>query len=381
MSMINRHNYEEFFLLYADNELTEEQRAEVEFFVQQNPDLAAELEMFAQVKLTPEEDIVFPGKASLYKTTDVDININNYAEFFYLYIDRELDAATNEQVERFVLQHPQLQDEFTLLKQTVLQPEAITFGDKSSLYRSEERRRVIPVMFTRFAVAAAVLGLIVAGWLLYPNGGGVNPANTYPVAKTTNPTVQPGKPAEAATAQTTPPVVKPQVQQTIPQAPNNTVAEIKAPKQRKTVTPVQQQVKDNGTPAAPQQAFVQQSDNSLAANDNSNTNRPANNPVIATTAPVNNTGSNTVTASLTNMPADITTTPAGNQGEIRQRDNNHNAVAKNEKTYPVAYKIIDTDDENRSVYVGSLELNKDKVKGLLKRVFGGKTKKEDIENR
>lgn len=377
MSMINRHNYEEFFLLYADNELTQPQRAEVEFFVQQNPDLAAELEMFEQVKLTPEDDIVFPGKASLYKTTDVEININNYAEFFYLYIDRELDAATNEKVERFVLQHPQLQDEFTLLKQTVLQPEAITFGDKSSLYRTEERRRVVPVMFTRFAVAAAVIGLTVAGWWFYPNGGGVDPADSHPVAKTTDTTVQPGKPAEPATAQTILPGAKQQVQQTTPQVPNNTVADTKAPKQRKTLQIVQQ-LKDNNALAAPKSPDAQQVNNNeiAAVNNNSSTQ----NPVIIT-PPASGNESGTIAANLNDRPVNITTSLPGAPDEIKQGGNNHDAVAKNDNKYPVAYKIIDTDDENRSMYVGSLELNKDKVKGLLKRVFGGKAKKEDIENK
>jgi len=380
MSMINRHNYEEFFLLYADNELTAQQRTEVEFFVQQNPDLAVELEMFAQVKLTPEEDIVFPGKASLYKTTDVEININNYAEFFYLYVDRELDAATNAKVERFVLQHPQLQDEFTLLKQTVLQPEAIMFGDKSSLYRSEERRRVIPVMFTRFAVAAAVIGLIVAGWWLYPNGGGVNPADHPPVAKHTDSTVQPTTPTAPATAQTQQPVVPPTVQQAAPQAPNNTVAETKLPKQRKTVQTVPQQLQVNNTPVAPQPVTLQQGDNTIAVTTgNDNNNRPTINPVITTPINGGNQGNDTP-ASLNSTPVNITMSLAGNDGEGKQGDNNR-AVAKNEKTYPVAYKVIDTDDENRSMYVGSLELNKDKVKGLLKRVFGGKAKREEMENK
>jgi hypothetical protein len=45
----------------------------------------------------------------------------------------------------------------------------------------------------------------------------------------------------------------------------------------------------------------------------------------------------------------------------------------------IAYKEIDTNDDDRSMYVGSLELNKDKVKGFFKRagrLFGGRSKKD-----
>jgi len=48
-------------------------------------------------------------------------------------------------------------------------------------------------------------------------------------------------------------------------------------------------------------------------------------------------------------------------------------------TQAIAYKEIDTNDDDRSMYVGSLELNKDKVKGFLKRagrLFGSRSKKD-----
>ena len=125
-------------------------------FVQQNPDLAAELEMMQQLRLEPEEDIKFYNKAELLRTETPSINTTNYEEYFLLYVDNELTPAEKDAVEKFVLQHPALQEEFSLLKQTVLAPEMIEFGDKQSLYRKEEEeKRVVPFNWTRLAVAAA----------------------------------------------------------------------------------------------------------------------------------------------------------------------------------------------------------------------------------
>ena len=77
MQTINRNNYEEFFLLYVDGELDAAQQHTVENFVQQNPDLAVELEMLLHTKLTPES-ISFDNKEGLLRTECNSINETNY---------------------------------------------------------------------------------------------------------------------------------------------------------------------------------------------------------------------------------------------------------------------------------------------------------------
>jgi hypothetical protein len=160
---IDRHNYEEFFILYLDNELSSEDRRQVELFVQSHPDLKEELEMLQQVQLSPDNTVSFDNKESLVRYADCDITTDNYDEWLVLYIDNELTAKQREIVESFVATHPDAKTELELLKKTKLQPEeAIVFANKESLYRKEEtKRRVIAMRWWRIA-AAAVLFIAIA---------------------------------------------------------------------------------------------------------------------------------------------------------------------------------------------------------------------------
>ena len=63
---INRNNYEHFFLLYTDNELSAADRQAVELFIKDNADLQPELEMLQQTIVQPEP-INFAAKNSLLK--------------------------------------------------------------------------------------------------------------------------------------------------------------------------------------------------------------------------------------------------------------------------------------------------------------------------
>ena len=53
---INHHNYEEYFILYMDNELGSDARRMVEAFVQQHPELKGELDLLLQYKLVPDTE-------------------------------------------------------------------------------------------------------------------------------------------------------------------------------------------------------------------------------------------------------------------------------------------------------------------------------------
>ena len=164
---INRNNYEDFFLLYADGELSAAEKKAVESFVSENPDLAQELFLLQQTKLIPDHTIFFENRESLLKSTEDNsiITHSNYEEFFLLYVDNELDEKNKKAVEKFIDQYPELQKELILLQKAHLEPDnSIVFEGKSVLYKKEDRR-IVPLPWLRIASAAAVV-LLIAGLMI-----------------------------------------------------------------------------------------------------------------------------------------------------------------------------------------------------------------------
>src|SRR5579863_5309010 len=101
-----------------------------------------------------------------FKEQFMEINRYNYETFFLLYLDRELNPSEMSEVEKFVSDNTDLQKEFSLLSQTVLIPAETKFDQKELLFRKEEKRRVIPIYWTRIAAAAAAVVLLLGGWLM-----------------------------------------------------------------------------------------------------------------------------------------------------------------------------------------------------------------------
>ncbi|MDI3318700.1 hypothetical protein [Pinibacter soli] len=164
---INRHNYEEYFLLYIDNELSVADRTSVDVFVEQNPDLRPELEALRQSLFLPEEKIVFPGIAGLFKNENAaTIDANNCEEYFVLYHDGELTASDEKLVEDFVLDHPQHKADFELIQKARLEADqTIVFENKQVLYKREKTEKVIYFTWLRWSAAAAVI--VIAGLLWF----------------------------------------------------------------------------------------------------------------------------------------------------------------------------------------------------------------------
>jgi hypothetical protein len=164
---INLGNYEEFFILYMDNELTDDQRKMVDVFLLAHPDLQAELEMLMSTRL-PAEEFSFNKEVLLSGS----MKLNAVDEDVLLYIDGELTAEKKKIVELELASNPSYQLQHQHLLQTKLDAsEVMAYPNKKELYRRTER----VVAFKPWMRIAAAVIIIAAMGVFYFTGNNTTP--------------------------------------------------------------------------------------------------------------------------------------------------------------------------------------------------------------
>ncbi|MFN8253167.1 MAG: hypothetical protein U0V75_14960 [Ferruginibacter sp.] len=357
---INRHNYEEFFLLYADDELSAADRKAVEVFVAENPDLEAELQLLLQTVM-PAEDMRFEYKDILLKEEMTPLQ-----QQLLLYMDDELPAADKTIITRLIDTDAVAAKEAAILLQTKLQPDtSISYAHKKELYRKEEGRLVR--MNWRRAVAAAVL-LGFATWggltLMQPSEPGTTKGNSTATAG-----IEKNNQVITADAGAT----KDNIQPAVPAA-NNTAA-IAAVNTNTGNTNTAASQKSN-PPAVKNTA--QQSKEAAAVNDNNiavtkekeqktnNLPEPTNNPRYNN---FNNDNSNLSTK--TNVPPLEDAARNVNSGTTLTASNNRpNTSAVNGYAITAAYNPDETEavNNNKVLYMNEDNVKRSKLAGFIRKV-------------
>ncbi|MGZ3958842.1 MAG: anti-sigma factor family protein, partial [Flavisolibacter sp.] len=115
--VIHPGNYEEFFILYLDDELTGPEKQLVEAFLEGHPHLQAEFEMLMATKLEPP--VFSMDKKELMAES---MKTSLLGEELFFYIDGELAGAEKQQVERELAADPSYRQQYELLLQTKLDP-------------------------------------------------------------------------------------------------------------------------------------------------------------------------------------------------------------------------------------------------------------------
>ena len=167
--IIHRDNYEMYFLLYVDNELSADERMAVEEFVLAYIDVKPELDLLSNTAL-PRDEIVFDAKAGLYKH---ELKQNLLEERMLLYLDNELDPPLAGLMEAEINADNNQKREWDVLQLTKLdRSEKISFENKQLLYRFE-KSRVVSMRFWRAAAAAAlIVGGIFIGFSIFKKDSG-----------------------------------------------------------------------------------------------------------------------------------------------------------------------------------------------------------------
>lgn len=149
--LINRTNYEEFLLMYVDNELPTADRTCVELFIKQNPDLKEELSLLQQAVLLPDDGITFTDKQQLLLPTALQSSL-------LLLLDGELPNKEATIIKNTIETDATVQQQFNELQQTKLVPDTnIIFTHKALLYK-KENNKVLPIAWWRLAAAAIFIG-------------------------------------------------------------------------------------------------------------------------------------------------------------------------------------------------------------------------------
>ena len=83
---IDRDNYEEYFLLYADNELTDSEKAEVLMFVKHNKDLEEEFRMIHHTISKPDMNLELTDKSFYLELAKHHLLMKTIMKKFLFYI-------------------------------------------------------------------------------------------------------------------------------------------------------------------------------------------------------------------------------------------------------------------------------------------------------
>ncbi|SDC71800.1 anti-sigma factor [Niabella drilacis] len=144
-------NFEAYFLLYVDNELSSAERVAVEQFLQQHPDMMPLLEALICTRQAADPMIVFPDRSKLLFGTEQVTE-----EELLSYIDQE--AVSAAVLEKLKDPSPELAKRLQAFENTRSEPDMqIVFPDKTRLYRT---RRL--TAFRKWGMVAAAAVVVIA---------------------------------------------------------------------------------------------------------------------------------------------------------------------------------------------------------------------------
>jgi hypothetical protein len=302
------------------------------------------------------------------------INRTNYETYFLRYVDGDLSDAEQLMIDGFVAENTDLATELESLLQTKFIPDTtVVFANKEQLFKKENKET--PVLFftwQRIAVAAAFIGLVIMAWLLLPTKESVHPIVINSTKKNKVADLIANKESKHPIAINS--IEKNKVADLMPTKKSipfnsnkkkpiyNYTVQLKNPINNK-----KSNQKNNRSIVVLDDATIKTYDSRLTIknNENNSPNKALNSAATDAIALQNNS-EKTATANKT--------LAASEQLNIAVSNNTNESSTKMHRT---VYKELDTETDNNSLYVGSIELNKDKLRGLFRKAASLLKRKSD----
>jgi hypothetical protein len=158
--VINRSNYQIWFLDLIDGSLNEKEKLEVEKFLEENPGLRTELDSLKSLKLKPGHDS-FPGKESVIKSVSdyTDIQFENLC---IASLENDLPAGQISEFQEMIAADVQKKKMFELYSRLKLRPLPGSYTGKYQLRKLTTGQKIFRISLLTSAIAASIAVLTIA---------------------------------------------------------------------------------------------------------------------------------------------------------------------------------------------------------------------------
>ena len=162
---IDRSNYEIWIIDWLDGNLDEIRVAELQLFLNENPDLRMESEELNIARLNPS-NIRLNHKENLKKSpanlTDTQFELLSVA-----YLEDDLSSDQEEELMAGLQQNPEKKRTFDLIQKTKISPIAISYPQKNKLFRRSVAQKILRLSLIGLS-AAAVISVVILNFRQAP---------------------------------------------------------------------------------------------------------------------------------------------------------------------------------------------------------------------
>jgi hypothetical protein len=147
-----KERFNELCIEFYNKTITAENKIALDLIIKEFPNLEIEFKYFGITYLKPDLDVFFQNKSVLQKSF---IPTNSFEYKAIQYLENETSSSEKEKFEKDVAENDELKIELNKYKKTKLVDVDIIFEHKNKLYKTENKKGIIPI-WMRYAAAAAI---------------------------------------------------------------------------------------------------------------------------------------------------------------------------------------------------------------------------------